>query len=316
MPLNVPVLLITYKRVETTKEVLESIRKIKPTRLYFASNAPNPGSDEDVGKVHAVRDLVDTIDWECEVKLLFRTKHLSARDSITSSIDWFFDNEPEGIILEDDCVPANSFYRFAAEMLEKYRDNPRVMHISASNFDDVSHWSTDAYSFSKYCFIWGWAGWRSAWRKYHERTVDRDHFESVVEGYFNSVAEKTYWMAHFDYVQSGNIDTWDYNWNFAVWEAGGFTIMPGANQISNVGFGIDATNTQSSGGEHANQQLKELTFPQVHPSNFQPNSASDVRCAESVFSISKSYRTRHLKVRVASLLPKSWKTYLKKYFGT
>ena len=166
--LHVPVLMITYKRLDTTAKVLDSLRLVKPTHLYVANNAPNPNDPADVAKVQAVRDLFDqTIDWPCEVIKLYRTDHLSAKHSISSAITWFFSHVEAGIVLEDDCLCDPTFFAYAAECLERYKDDERVMHISASNFQFVKKWGEASYYFTNYNHIWGWATWKRAWILYN-----------------------------------------------------------------------------------------------------------------------------------------------------
>ena len=100
LQLNTPILFLTYKRFETSEKVFKSIKNAKPQKLYFVSNAPKSNEIEEIEKVLKVRSLVNLIDWECEVITLFRDIHLDVKESITSSIDWFFLKEEKGIILE------------------------------------------------------------------------------------------------------------------------------------------------------------------------------------------------------------------------
>ena len=131
-----PVLLITYKRFSTTQKVLDAIKKAKPPKLYFVNNAPSPNADENERyQILQIRKLVNSIDWDCDVKTLFRENHLLTMDSITSSIDWFFENEDEGIIFEDDCLPDQSFFNYCDSLLDFYR-NDNSIFISQS---DISY---------------------------------------------------------------------------------------------------------------------------------------------------------------------------------
>lgn len=123
------ILLFTYKRLDTTKLVLEQIKKVKPKRLYISSNHPKNANEAKL--VNEIREFLDSfITWDCELKKLYRTKHLSAKESISSAITWFFSNEAQGIVLEDDCLPNESFFRFCDEMLEQYSNDSRIFMIS------------------------------------------------------------------------------------------------------------------------------------------------------------------------------------------
>src|SRR5688500_417848 len=108
-PLHTPILIIIYKRLETTRQVLDQIRKVRPLKLYISANGPNPMDPADKAKCEETRNIVREVDWPCEVITNFRDHHLSAKDSITGGISWFFSLVEEGIVLEDDCVVDPSF---------------------------------------------------------------------------------------------------------------------------------------------------------------------------------------------------------------
>ena len=128
-----PVLFIIFIREDTTRKVFEKIREAKPPRLYIAADGPRPGRPDDIEKCKATRSIVNDIDWECEVKTLFRDENLGCGKGVSSAITWFFDNEPEGIIIEDDILPNMEFFKFCDEMLEKYRDDERIQLVAGFN---------------------------------------------------------------------------------------------------------------------------------------------------------------------------------------
>ena len=100
---SVPVLLLTFNRLDTTKLVFEQIRKAQVPRLYIASDGPRSIYEKEEDMVNLVREYVlANVDWKCEVFTLFRDKNLGCKISVSESIDWFFENEEMGIILEDD----------------------------------------------------------------------------------------------------------------------------------------------------------------------------------------------------------------------
>lgn len=314
-PLNVPVLLITYKRLETTQRVLDSIAKVAPAKLYIASNAPNPLLPDDEAKVKEVRDFFEKrIDWPCRIIKLYRTEHVNAKESISSAITWFFDNEPEGIILEDDCVVDASFYFFAQECLAKYRHRPEVFQISASNFQKGCKRGDASYYFSRYNHIWGWAGWRRSWRHYasFSNAVTKETHKASVYRLFSRKQDRTYWMAMYNYISTGNIDTWDYQWMFCAWAQGGHAIIPSVNLVENIGFGKEATNTLNPTKDVLSLRAHSLPFPVLHPAKIQYDDEADDFTSDNFFFISRSYRFHHLKVRIAALLSQTTKKKIKK----
>jgi len=314
MALQVPVLIIIYKRAETTAKVLEALSIVQPTHIYVAANAPNPDNTSDPAKVAEVRSLFDHISWPCTVTRLFRTEHLSAKNSISSAISWFFQEVEEGIILEDDCEVNESFFRLAADCLDKYRNDESIFQINASNFQFGNARGDADYYFSRYNHIWGWASWRRAWQHFKLNPADLQK-EAVFAGIdktFIRPQDRSYWRAMYRYAMSGRIDTWDYQWMFSFWSAGGIAITPNQNLVSNLGFGADATNSISTDDRVSNLPKHELHNPIIHPISKEVNNEADDFTSDEFFGISKSYKNGHLKIRIATLLPVAFKKRVKK----
>ena len=134
-PLKSPVLFLVFNRPDTTRRVLEAIRQAQPSQLFIAADGPREGKSGEAEKCADVRRIVNEgIDWDCEVKTLFRDKNLGCKVAVSRAIDWFFEHVEEGIILEDDCLPHPTFFRFCEELLNKYRDDERIGQISGDNF--------------------------------------------------------------------------------------------------------------------------------------------------------------------------------------
>ncbi len=242
---NTPILFLIFNRPSTTREVFSAIKKIRPKYLYIGADGPREHKAGEKERCEDVRSIVNEIDWDCEVKTLFRDKNLGCKMAISSAIDWFFENVSEGIILEDDCVPSLSFFPYCAELLEKYRDDNRVMTISgdASPFKHKFDKSKYSYFFSHYPLIWGWATWRRAWKSYDvnltnwsEVKTDKKSFPILKNRFVRS-----FWFSIFDKMYKKKIDTWDYQWSYNVLIHSGLAIIPKSNLISNIGFGSDST---------------------------------------------------------------------------
>src|SRR5258707_6457605 len=191
-PLHTAVLLIIFNRPETTKLVFEAIRKAKPARLYIAADGPREDVASDIESCIAARKAVENIDGDCKVESRFSNQILNCGVAPSSAFTWFFQHEEEGIILEDDCLPSQSFFWFCQELLERYRHDSRVMHIGGNNF--LNGWQKDSdysYYFSRSGFIWGWATWRRAWEKFDFEI--RKYEEAKRNGFF-----RYYFMNSFE----------------------------------------------------------------------------------------------------------------------
>src|SRR6478736_6693547 len=254
--LTTPVLLIIFNRPLPTQKVFEAIRKQKPERLYIAADGPRAHKPGEEIKCEAARHIATQIDWDCEVHTLFRTENLGCGRGPASSISWFFEHETEGIILEDDCLPSDSFFTFCTELLEKYRDDTRVMEIGGNNLEQPEWREPDySYTFSNLIYIWGWATWRRAW-KYHDFLMG--HYEEVnnkkyLENSYDTIYEKDFFSYVFDKMHKGDQRTnrdyiWDYQWQFACQINSGLTIVPNRNLVVNIGIGSDATHTTNPTG--------------------------------------------------------------------
>ena len=240
LALNTPILFLIFNRPDTTRLVFEEIAKQQPSKLYIAADGPRTERVGEIELCHATRKIVDNITWPCEVKRLFREQNLGCKIAISGAINWFFDHEEEGIILEDDCLPNPDFFSYCEAMLDRYRTNDKVMHISGDNFQDGIKHGANSYYFSSYAHIWGWATWKRAWNKY-SIGLTLEESTSIIERKFKRYLERKYWKMVAAKLQSGEFNTWDYQWAFTLWKYEGLAIIPNVNLISNIGFGESST---------------------------------------------------------------------------
>lgn len=270
--IKTPVLFIIFNRPDTTEKVFEEIKKAKPLKLFVAADGTRTDKENEAEKCQQTRNIIEKIDWDCEVKTLFRDNNLGCKNAVSSAITWFFENIEEGIILEDDCLPTQSFFRYCEEMLEKYRYNERIMHISGENpinreFGEAS------YYFTKTAHIWGWASWRRAWKLYDVEM--KSYSEFIKNNKINEVFERDYhrkyWLKVFNRVTEGKINTWDYQWMYALYRNNGLSIIPNKNMISNIGFNTEATHTSEFDTRLANRSVFDIDKI-IHPLEVVQNS--------------------------------------------
>lgn len=285
--LNTPILFLIFNRLSTTKEVLRSINDVKPSKLYIASDGPRHNKKGESKKVDLVREyILSNINWECEVKTLFRKENLGCKYAVSSAITWFFENEEQGIILEDDCLPTQSFFWYCEELLNKYKYDTRIWHISGSNFQKIDTLNDLSYYFSKYVHIWGWACWADRWAKYDVEMKSYKHseFAETFKNIVSDPSESLFWSNIFYKVSKGKIDTWDYQWVYTSWKNNGLSIEPNVNLVSNIGFGEESTHTRDMDSELANMNVLDLIFPLNHPNSIERNIEADLVTAKKMFS--------------------------------
>ncbi|MGN6178174.1 MAG: nucleotide-diphospho-sugar transferase [Mucilaginibacter sp.] len=295
-----PVLFTIFNRPDVTLKVFEQIKLAKPPRLYIAADGPRPGKPEDVRLCKEARNIINLIDWECEVKTLFKENNAGCRNGMSSAVTWFFSQEEEGIILEDDCLPANSFFRFCDVVLERYRNDSRIRHITGCNLQDGRKWGNASYYFSNMTHVWGWASWRRVWDEYQD--LPRFNESEVREKLVNIFTEPMLvesWFDIFTRYKQNQINSWGYQLDFVNFFNNGLTIIPNVNLISNIGFREDATHTIQSDSVYADMPVEELGEI-THPVFILPEKNADAIVLNRDFNVDARKRKQnawHRKVK-------------------
>ena len=274
--LQTPVLLIIFNRPDKTAVVFERIRQQQPKRLYIAADGPRANKAGEKEKCAAARNLVlKGVDWDCEVKTLFREENLGCGLGPSQGINWFFETEEEGIILEDDCVPNDSFFIFCTTLLNKYKPVDKVMMISGCSFQDKA-FDDNSYYFSRYAHIWGWATWQRAWQHYDFKigSFNAEETESFLKRIFKKKSEREIWLRNFLLATTKTQSIWDYQWMYAMWKNEGLSIVPWKNMVSNIGYGDDATHTTGYDTKTINLPAHAISKIK-HPSTVKANQKAD-----------------------------------------
>lgn len=264
---NSAILFLVFNRLQTTKKVFSAIREMKPSRLYIASDGHRINCPGEADQVNEVRDyILANVDWNCEFETLFREHNLGCRRAVEGAITWFLDHEPMGIILEDDCLPDLSFFRFCEELLERYQSDTRIMAVSGDNFQPNNSKQQYSYYFSRYPHCWGWATWARAWDLYDSSMKAWPAIRDTgkLENVFCSTSEARYWSNKFQQTYDNKIDTWDYRWTLSCWLQNGLTVLPATNLVSNIGFNTEATHTSKEMAS-VSCKIHPLNFPLSHP---------------------------------------------------
>ena len=260
--LKTAVLFLVFNKPDTTKQVFEAIRRAKPPRLYVAADGPREGKLGEVERVEEVRIIATAVDWPCEVKTLFSDINLGCKKGPSEAITWFFENEEQGIILEDDCVPHLDFFSFCENLLDHYFSDETIFVITGNNFQKGKCRGDASYYFSKYSHNWGWATWRRAWNYYQEDIKFWPEWSNskAFFKYLPDKVERKYWKKIFDLVYAKKLESaWDYPWMANIWYKNGLTVAPNVNLVSNIGFGENATHTHDKNSRFSNMSTMELS---------------------------------------------------------
>ena len=268
LQLYTPILLIGYNRPESIKKVINSLKRVRPERVYIFCDGPKINNIDNQRKVEMVREVCKkNIDWNCKIKTNFKDQNMGCRAGVKHAIDWFFSQEEAGIILEDDIVPIESFFWFCQEMLEHYKYDTRIAQICGLSREADTYPLKASYSFTRFPHIWGWATWSRSWKLYDDNMTNWSEIKN--RKILKQLGDKnyySYWTNHFDLMSDNIIDTWDYIWAYSVFTQNMISVVPKYNLISNIGFNQDATHTSNFEGKLP--KPIELEFPIVHPVDF------------------------------------------------
>lgn len=274
--LATPVALFVFNRPETSRQVFDAVRAARPSHLLIVADGPRRGREGEEQLCRAARAVVEAVDWDCRVQTNYAEENLGCMRRVSSGLDWVFSEVEEAIILEDDCLPHPSFFPFCVELLERYRNEPRIAQISGDNFQFGRETSPYSYYFSRYNHIWGWASWRRAWEMHDNAMTDWPLFRDnkLLEGRLSGKREVAYWTDVFNRVYTGEIDTWDCRWTFSCWKNNLLTVLPSKNLVSNIGFGPGATHTPVP-NRYAAMKTLEMEFPLCHPPDILADAVAD-----------------------------------------
>jgi hypothetical protein len=259
----VPILLITYNRPDLVRLQIERLRRIKPEKLYVASDGPKSGKSNDKILVYESREIVDkSVNWQCCIYKKFEDENLGCGKGVSDAVAWFFEHEPEGIILEDDCNVSDSFYPFCKYILEKYRSDESVAGVTA-DFKFISNdRPSNYYGFIDFPLIWGWATWKRVWQKYKYQLDNETDNASEIK-FLNHLPRRgqKYWAKQFSSVTNNRVDTWDYQLAHLVLKNRMRFVHPMRNLVTNVGLGENATHTKCISDPTSKLQSLEVTGP-------------------------------------------------------
>lgn len=271
--LEVPIALIAFNRPDVTRRTLAAIRAAAPRELFLILDGPRADRPDDTAGCAAVRELTDDIDWPCEVHRRYSEINVGCDGNVETGLDWVFSQVDRAIVLEDDCVPDPSFFRYAAELLERFGDEHRVWHIAGNNhFVPERLFGDDSYRFSTWASVWGWATWADRWQR-HRASFVRSHRQGdhlpirtapVVPASTSLVTAAA--RRHFvEAATSTDVVThgWDKHWWISIAADDGLSATPRDNLVENIGFGADATHTAAA--HHYGEPAVPASFPLRHP---------------------------------------------------
>ncbi len=286
---NVPVLVIVYNRMFEAHNLFQIIRQVQPAKLYVASDGPVANDQQDCADCFRTR-TVFMPEWPCELRVLNQEEHLGKSPAIHKAMKWFFEQEKEGIILFEDCIPHLDFFPYCAELLDRFRDDKRIFHIGASNFRKhhraVKHKAKQhddcSYYFSAYATTWGFATWADRWEDFDMdiNELEQVNFNKLVKHYTRRPKERRYWHRRYTILRKTELPVWDYQYNFHIWLHSGLAVSPTLNLVTNVGV-------HPQGSKRKFRRLIKKSYPIMplkHPTEIIPDQKDDKFMFRNIYS--------------------------------
>lgn len=276
---DVPVVLIIFSRERVTRRNIDALRAVKPAEVFVIADGPRADRPDDLANTAAARSVIDEIDWPCTVHRKFADRNLGLEANVELGLDWVFAHVDRAIVLEDDCIPDETFFRFCEELLDRYATDTRVWQIAGDNHHvPTPLYGGDSYRFSTWASVWGWATWADRWhahRALFPRTHDGAEDDPITKdavrtepappapgSLVTKAAER-----HFSYVSTctdGDAYGWDHHWWVTIMSKAGLSIMPAVTMVENDGYGEGATHTRA---DKEPTPATPMTFPLVHPAS-------------------------------------------------
>lgn len=269
--LDTPVLFLIFNRPDYIQRVFNEIKKQRPKQLFVHADGPREKVVTDFKKCIESRRIIEQqVDWECELHTIFRKENLGCGKGPASAMTWFFGQVDEGIIIEEDCLPHPDFFGYCTELLERYREDERVMIVGATTYRD-DYPCEDSYAFTTYGTMAAWATWKRVWDKfdYTLSGFTREELKAKLKKHLYSRFEYNNWIGLYDWIVKDNFRSyWDWQLHFIIFFNNGVAIRPQKNMISNLGTGPDASHTTytAHAAFHANRPIYGC-LPLKHPPN-------------------------------------------------
>ena len=241
---------------------------------------------EETEQAEACRRAAESaIDWDCEVIKNYAAENRGVYGNIGKGAEWIFEREETAIFLEDDNLPEVSFFRYCEELLERYREDERVLWICGTNYlGSYASPRGDSYMFTQHLLPCGWASWAAKFRKYYDVDLklcdDKRNFKGLKRRFVSAQLYYQYryrWLAERRRIrENGRSRSWDYQIDFTLKYYDLYGISPAQNQIRNIG--VDEI-SEHGGTSVMNEMTRRfctmpsypLEFPLKHPEEVRPD---------------------------------------------
>lgn len=249
---DVPVAIYPFVRPALCRKVFAQIKAARPSKLFIISDGPRNEREREL--VRESRDIFNGIDWECEVHKLYFDDNLGMFERGREAGKYIWSHADRCIFLEDDVVVSVSFFKFCAELLEKYKDDLRIHYISGLNYLGQYDEPEADYFFGYEAAIWGFAVWKRTIDMYTYQTSDKEKKYMIdrVRRLINKDMPG-HWGYVSRYIETNNsahASSTEFYKTFLCFAQHSLAIIPKINMVSNIGIG--------EGSAHSSDKLGKL----------------------------------------------------------
>ena len=246
--MTLPTLVVGFNRPELLIESLNALRVAGAIQLFVFIDGPRSSVPSDIEKVQHCRQIVDNVDW-AETTTRFEAQNLGCGKGVSTAIDWFFSfvGNEFGAIVEDDILVSSGFFEYMSKNLNRFATNKSIFGIAAANAVPLPVLLPACeLRLSRFPSVWGWGTWRDRW-------VD---YEFGIQGWKSSwplnrriatlrnPLHVAYWTRVLNKVESGKLDTWDFQLALAMQKDERYFVVPRNSLVRNIGFGPEASHTK------------------------------------------------------------------------
>jgi hypothetical protein len=300
---KVPVLFVIFNRPDIAYKSFLEIKKYQPTNLYIAADGPRKEKFDEVNLCNETRlKIINSIDWNCNIHQLFRDINIGVDKNVYEAINWMFETEKWGVIIEDDCIISQDFFYLCESAFPKYEHEEVVAHICANNTKPLTQKSSKI-EFVNFPTSWGWGTWREKW--YNIMDIEMTGYKDVTLfdtihkfGLLRGCMYFKYW--EYAYRHREELKTWDTIWQYNILVNNYLCILPCVNLAINNGIGTSEGSHYKIGDNnyYKNSQFGNLVKPYLWPKNFDVDK-----------SVRKREHTEFIKLRLWGIFNKLKKLY-------
>lgn len=294
--MSAPILLMTYRRPDNTKLLLNLLKKYNQN-IVFVFNDGLKKKEHFINQ-KKTREHILNFKKKNKLEIIFPKNNLTQKNNLPFALKKVFKKYDRAIILEDDCIPNKSFFKFCNLLLEKYKDDNRISQISGNNFLNFKNFkrrNNDSYFFSMFTSSWGWATWKNRWENVYDcniRLWPTVKKEKWLYDIFDNKKSVDFWTKAFDRRYKLLDDDWDRPWTFSNLINNRLNVFPNKNLISNIGE--DDVALHSNPKKWNNLKLENMKFPLNHPKIICCDRIVDKFLTNEGFSIPKlTYRIKN-----------------------